>query len=548
MMRTFGALAAALLLAASPAGAGQGSVNLDDLVKEYHLDNGLTLLVVENHESPTIGLMTSFAVGAAEERPGVNGVCHILEHMLFKGTTEVGTTDWESERVHHARIEEITAAIKQEKADDRNIDWERIEELLAERQTEEDAAKQYAVDNELWGLYEEAGGVNLNAFTSYDITAYMLSLPSNRLELWMYLESERLRRPILRQFYTEVQNILEERRMSVDSDAAGKLTENFLATAFDAHWYGYPILGYPSDIESVTRTETEKWFRIYYAPNRMTITIVGDVEADDVREMVEEYFGDVPAQTPPEKMETFDIEKEGMRRVEVEFDAEPQIMMGWHKHCVPHPDDAALRVAAQILTGGRSSRLEKHLVEERQIAAAINADHEYPGNRWDNLFIVEGEPRAPHTAAELEEAIWEELERLKREPVSERELAKAKNRVRAAGVRKLESNVGLAIELAYHESGHGDWRVLTESADLIEAVTADDVLRVARETFRKSRTIAATLVEPAFEPDPEKEQQGRQVVGSRRVTTRMGTPSALESAWMSTTPRPAMVMPPSTMP
>jgi predicted Zn-dependent peptidase len=524
MLRSTGVLLASALTASAPAFAA-GDLALEDLVREYHLDNGLTLLVVENHESPTIGLATSFSVGGAEERPGVGGVSHILEHMLFKGTPEVGTSDWAAERPHHVRIEELTYEIKAEKGKGRFADEGRIAELLVAREAEQAAAKEYAVDNELWGIYEEAGGNNLNAFTSYDITAYILALPANRLELWMYLESSRLREPVLRQFYTEVQNVMEERRLSRDADPEGKLTEGFLSVAYDAHWYGQPIIGWPSDIQSVTRTEAEDWFRIYYAPNRMTLSIVGDVDADDVHRMVKEYFGDIPRQDPPEPMETFELEHEGARRIEVEYDAEPRLMMGWHKQNVPHPDDAALHVLSQVLTGGRSSRLEKLLVEERHIAASVSSDHEYPGLRWPNLFLLEALPRAPHTTAELEEAVWEQLERVKREGITARELEKAKNRIRAGDVRELQSNFGLAIELAYAQASHQDWRVITEAADAVEAVTAEAVQDAARRTFRRNRTTVATLVKPAFEPDPAKEEQGRQVVS--RMVDALGGPASV---------------------
>ncbi|MGQ0722659.1 MAG: M16 family metallopeptidase [Candidatus Eiseniibacteriota bacterium] len=521
-MRTcLGALAAGAALAGT-ALAGPSSIDLDEAVREFHLQNGLTLLVVENDESPTIGLATSFAVGAAEERPGVGGVSHILEHMLFKGTTEVGTTDWEAERVHHERIEQLTRELKAEQAKGRRADAKRIEALRAERAAEEAKAKEYSVDNEFDALYTAAGAQNTNAFTSYDATAYILSLPSNRLELWLYLESERLRRPVLRQFYTEVQNVMEERRLRTDADPSGKLQENFLSVAFDAHWYGYPIIGWPSDIESVTRTEADEWFRVYYAPNRMTLAVVGDVDAEDIRRRVEEYFGDIPAQEPPEPMETFDIERKGERRIEVEYDAEPRLVMGWPKKNKPHAEDAALRVVSQVLTGGRSSRLEKRLVEEKQIAASISCDHEYPGERWNNLFFLEALPRAPHDAAALEAAVWEELQLLQRDGITERELAKAKNRIRANEIRELESNLGLAVDLAYAQSAHGDWRVIGEAERALDAVTREDVLAAARATFQRNRTVVATLVEPAFAPDPAKEEHGRTVVD--RMVKALGGP------------------------
>jgi hypothetical protein len=199
--------------------------------------------------------------------------------------------------------------------------------------------------------------------------------------------------------------------------------------------------------------------------------------------------------------------------------------MAWHKHNIPHPDDAALHVIEELLIGGRSSRFNKILIEEKQLLSSVDIDREMPGSRWDNLFYLEAEPRAPHTAAEAEAAIWEELERLKREPVSERELAKAKNRIRASWVRDLENNLRLAINLAYAQASHRDWRILLESADAVEALTAEDVQAVARKTFRPNRTIVATLVEPVVEMDPEKEKAARAAVA--KMVTALGGEEAL---------------------
>jgi predicted Zn-dependent peptidase len=528
--------------AKSKSTSSKSTPSLASLVREFHLDNGLTLLVVENHESPTVGAVTCFRVGAAEEHPGVNGVTHILEHELFKGTTEIGTKDFAAEEPHLKRIEEITQEIKREKNKGIAADAARIGKLYEERKKESEAANEYAIDNQLDGLYEEAGAINVNAFTSYDVTAYILALPANRLELWMYLESERLKRPVLRQFYTEIQNILEERRLRTEADPSGKLQENFLACAFDAHGYGFPIVGYPSDIESVTLTETEEWFKRYYAPNQVTLAIVGDVKADEVHAMVKDYFGGLAAQPPPEPLETFDLPKKGMRRIDVEYDAEPQLMMGWHKPNVPNPDDAALHIVSEILTGGSSGRLTKDLVEGKQIAASINTDHEFPGARWPNLFLIEALPRAPHTTADVEEAVWSELERLKREPVSERELQKVKNNVRASFVRQMESNFNLAVTLGVAQASFQRWNVILDAQAALEKVTAADIQRVARSTFHKNGTVVATLVKPEPEVDPAREEEGKkqlarmiEALGGQEKISQIKTVE-LESSVALTTP------------
>jgi predicted Zn-dependent peptidase len=510
MLRRIAPAVCALVLVAPPCASAAGP-SLADQVHEYHLDNGLTLLIVENHDSPTIGAVTAFSVGTAEEKPGGIGITHILEHMLFKGTTEIGTSDWEAERPHHERIEELTQQIVRLRAE-HHPDEARITALLEERAQEQEAAKEFAVDNELMGLYEGAGGTDLNAFTSPDITAYIQSTPSNRLELWMYLESERLRRPILRQFYTEVENVQEERRLSVEGSPSGKLSENFLGVAYDENGYGFTGIGFPSDIAGITRTETEEWFRVYYAPNRMTVALVGDVDPEEAHRLAKEYFEDIPSQDPPAPLETFDVEKKGIRRVEVEYDAEPRLLMGWPKQQVPSPEHAAMAVVAEVLAGGESSRFQMNLVRGRQIASNVSADNEYPGIRWPNLFVIEALPRAPHTVEELEAAIWEEIGRLGRDGITERELTKAKNRLRAARIRDFQSNLQLAVQLGMYQASFGDWRVLVQAADGIDAVTPDDVRAASARLLRRNRAVVATLVEPSFEPDPAMEATGKKLV------------------------------------
>lgn len=481
--------AAAVLLFACRAGA------VDLPVQRHVLSNGLTVLLLENHESPTLGLCTAFRVGSGDEWDGITGSTHILEHMLFKGTDRMGTTDWKREKKLHDRIEALAQEIKAlSHAHPREADPARLESLRAEFAAAEAEAKKFVVANELWETYQNAGGVNMNADTGPDITRYYLALPANQLEPWLYLESSRLRSPVLREFYTEKKNVMEERRLGIDTQPDGVLWEELAAAAFRAHRYGTLTIGHASDIETVTRTEVEAFFRSYYAPNRMVIAIAGDMDPAKTLELVKAYFGDIPRQPAPEPVETVEPPQEGERRVEREFDAEPQVYIGYHRPAGSHPDDPVYTVITRILNGGRSSRFNKEIVEDQQVAVSVNIDPYGVGEKDATLYTIMGVPRAPHTTAEVEAAIYHQLERLKSEPVGARELEKAKNQIEADFVRRLESNFGMALELASAEATYDDWEILLREREAVRRVTAEDVARVAGETFRRKNRTVATLV------------------------------------------------------
>jgi predicted Zn-dependent peptidase len=272
------------------------------------------------------------------------------------------------------------------------------------------------------------------------------------------------------------------------------LFETFTSAAFRAHQYGVPTIGWGSDIMALTPADTEAFFKTYYGPNRATIALVGDLNPKDVIELIESTFGKIPAAPPPPPLVTVEPEQRGERRIEVEFDAEPMIAVGYHKPGLGHPDDDVFDVIDAVLTDGLTSRLHTKLVREKRLAASVSSDANYPGVRAPNLFIVTATPLAPHTAAEVEAAIYEELERLKTEPVSSKELEKVINNLDADLVRALRSNSGLASQLALYQSLAGDWRYVLKSRDKIAAVTAADIQRVATQYFTKTNRTVGILV------------------------------------------------------
>ena len=482
-----------LLYAATP--------SLAERVIEHRLANGLTVLMVERHQTPVVSINITFAVGGINEQVGQTGLAHLYEHMAFKGTRVVGTTNYEKEKPILDELALVGTELDQRqrdmatKGDDATAEEraaiESLQKRLLDLQTQ---AAQYVVGNEMALLYQRHGGVGLNASTGKDVTRYMISLPSNRLPLWAAIESDRMANPVLREFYKERGVVMEERRLRNDDSPNGLLFETFTSAAFRAHSYGIPTIGWGSDILSLTPAETEAFFKTHYGPNRATIALVGDINAKEVIALIEQTFGKIPAAMSAPPLVTIEPEQRGERRVEVEFDAEPAIVIGYHKPTLGHPHDDVFDVIDAVLGDGLTSRLHQTLVREKRLAASVGSDASHPGVRAPNLFVVTATPLAPHTTAEVETAIYEELERLKREPVSSQELEKVLNNLDADLVRGLRSNSGLAAQLALHQAVAGDWRYILTSRDKVAKVTAADVQRVATQYFTKSNRTVAVLV------------------------------------------------------
>lgn len=478
-----------------------GSPSLADRVIEHKLANGLTVLMLERHQTPVVSINITFAVGGVHEQVGQTGLAHLYEHMAFKGTRTVGTKDYEKEKPVLDELSRVGTELEQrQQALARSVtpasaDEQAALEALQKRFVDLQAqAAQYVVGNEMALLYQRHGGVGLNASTGKDLTRYTISLPANRLPLWAAVEADRMANPVLREFYKERGVVMEERRLRNDDSPQGLLFETFTSAAFRAHQYGVPTIGWGSDILSLTPAETEAFFKTYYGPNRATIALVGDIKPSEVIELIEQTFGRIPAAPEPPALVTIEPEQRGERRIEVEFDAEPMVAIGYHKPGLGHPDDDVFDVIDAVLTDGLTSRLHQALVRDKRIAAAVNSDANYPGVRAPNLFIVTATPLAPHTAAEVEAAIYAELERLKTEPVSAKELEKVINNLDADLVRALRSNSGLASQLALYQTVAGDWRYVLKSRDRIAAVTAADIQRVAKQYFTKTNRTVGTLV------------------------------------------------------
>jgi predicted Zn-dependent peptidase len=472
------------------------SAQAQDLLKfekrmtEFTLDNGMKFLVLERHEAPVVSFHTYADVGAVDEVKGITGMAHLFEHMAFKGTRTVGTTDFESEAKASVMADQAFEAMKIERRKGDRADKVKLEELQKQFEQAQEEAQKYLVHDEFEEAFVREGGAGFNAYTSQDATQYIVSLPSNKIELWMSMESDRFGNPVLREFYKEKDVVMEERRLSTESQPVGRLLEEFLAIAYKAHPYGEPIVGHMSDLETLTRSEAEMFFKKYYLPSNLTVAIVGDVNPQQIKELAEKYFSRIPSNPKPDPVETVEPLQLGQRRVIVQDPAQPFVLIGYHKPNINHSDNAVFDAITEIAGTGRTSRLYKSLVKEKKVAVAASGFPGMPGNKYPALFLFYAVPARDHTNQECEEAIYAEIDKLKNEPVLPEELTKAKTRSRASLIRQLDSNSGLASQLTFYNVVTGDWRNLFKQLDDIDKVTAEDIQRVAEKYFTtKNQTV-----------------------------------------------------------
>ena len=482
--------------------------DLREQVSTYTLENGMRVIMVRQDAAPVISFNLMFDVGGIDEPDGLGGIAHMVEHMAFKGTQTIGTDTPDLEEQALEKVEVLALALEWVR---KNGTEEEVAETQAAFLEAREEAKALASPNALDLLFDANGGVGLNASTGYDRTSYVISMPSNRLELYARVYADILRDTVFRSFYEERDVVREERRQRSEDDPQGVLFEEFLGEAYRVHPYGRPLIGAPNELESYLATEAEAFFERYYDPNRAVLVLVGDVEPERDLEILERYFGlleGAPDARPDIPNEPDQTEE---RRSSVQFDAEPQLAVGYHKPTYPERDAYVMDVIDAVLSAGRTSRLFERMVAQDQIALDVFTSSAFPGIREPNLFVFGGAPRFPNTNADMERVFYEEVERLKNESVTERELEKVKNQVRASFIRGLGSGSGLASQLAFYELFLGGWEGILEYEEIINSVTAEEVQEVAQRIFSEdNRTVA--LLEPL---NPE----GSSDTGSTREST-----------------------------
>src|SRR5215831_1128373 len=421
--------------------------------------------------------------------------------MEIKGTETIGTKNWPEEKKAMDAVEQIYDRLEEEQNKGFRADPKKIESIKADLDGAIEKANSLVEPNEYDRIVESNGGVGMNASTAEDQTLYFYSFPSNRIELWFLLESSRFLHPVLREFYKERDVVREERRMSTESSPLGKLVEQLLATAFTAHPYKTSPIGWSSDIEQLRRSEAEQFYKRYYTPGNMTIAIAGDVNPADAKRLAEKYFARLSKGPPPPRVRTVEPPQEGQKRVAVASAAQPFLVVGYKRPNQYSPDDAPLDVLSDVLSDGRTGIIYKDMVRDKRIALGAESGSTFPGGKYPSLFLFFLVPASGHSVEENEKAVDAIVDRIKKEKVDDASIQRVKTKLKAALIRKLDSNSGLAREMCFFEANFGDWRKIFTQLDDYNKVTADDVMRVAKVYLvENSRTVAYTYT-PASADD-----------------------------------------------
>ena len=474
------------------------------------LSNGLTIIICERPEAPVFSFFTHVDAGSVQDPMGKTGLAHMFEHMAFKGTDTIGTRDYAGEKEALAKVEVSYAAYIAERDKPVDRDEQKLKQLEQSWKEAIAAADKFSApyNNEFGKIVESEGGEGMNAFTDLDETGYHYSFPINRLELWAYLESERFLHPVMRQFYKERNVVIEERRMRTDSNPIGRLLEQFTEEAFAAHPYHRPTIGWISDLNSFSATDAQTFFDKYYVPSNMVVTVVGDVKESEAMPVVEKYFSRIPARPKPDTATTNEPPQNSERTVVLHDQSQPIYLEGYHRPDYRSPDDQVYDAIADLMSNGRTSRLYRALVRDKQIASDSAGFTGMPGNKYPHLFAFYAIPIPGHKPQEMAPAIHAEIERLKKEDISDEELKMIKTRAKANLIRSLGSNEGLAFALGLNKSRYDDWRELFRSVDRIEKVTKADIRRVANQIFVPDNRTVGIIEFSGAPPGPGAAPQG----------------------------------------
>jgi predicted Zn-dependent peptidase len=406
------------------------------------LDNGLKVILVEDHSVPVISYQTFFRVGARNERAGITGISHFMEHMMFNGADKYGPKEFDA-------------------------------------------------------VLEANGGYS-NAFTSADMTAYYEDVSSDGLELCVDLDSDRMKSLTLDPKFvvSEMNVVMEERLLRIDNSVQGQMREDLDAIAFKAHPYKWPVIGWMSDLEAIDRDDCVEYFNTYYAPNNAILIVAGDFDTKKAMKLIHEYYGDIPSQEPPQALRTVEPEQKGERRSEVHKKAElSAVMIAYHTPDIGSDEIYALDVLQRILTGGRSSRLYRKLVRESE--AAISVRSSFPWRIDPYLFEFNIKMKPGHEPAEAEEAVYAELADIMENGVLEEEVARAKNGLEADFVRSMQTVNGRASKIGRYEILFGDYREIMNVPGRYRAVTGEEIREAAKKYFARGNRTVVTLVPEA---------------------------------------------------
>ncbi len=446
-----------VLFGSIPAQAAQPITN------EFKLDNGLKIIVREDHRAPVVVVQVWYLTGGMDEFNGTSGVAHVLEHMMFKGTNDVPP-----------------------------------------------------------GQFSKTISANAgkdNAFTNRDYTTYFEQLRSDKLELALKLEADRMVNLNItdEEFAKEIRVVMEERRLRTEDKAHSIVYEQLLANVYNAHPYGRPVIGFMNDLENMKAADARAWYKTWYAPNNATLVIAGDVDSSEVLKLAQQYFGPLKAQTLPERKPQTEPEQLGIKRIIVKAAAQlPYLAMAYHapvlRDAAKDWEPYALQILVGILDGNESARLNKQLVRDSRIASHAGAGYDAI-ERGPGMLLIDGTPSDGKTVAELETALREQFDKIKSEGVTQEELQRVKSQIIAGQVFGLDSMFGQAMQIGRTENAGFSWRDLEVMLEKLKAVTADQVKQVAEKYIQDDHLTVAVL-----DPQPVDRVKPREALPGVRHT------------------------------
>ncbi len=489
-------------LLASDINFGQIEKRFAKNIKKHTLSNGIRVILMKNGITPTIACYLKIGVGASDEPFDQAGTAHFLEHLLFKGTPQLGTKNFNKEKVYLKQISHVGERIdrNQTKLFDpllpkkqKNVLQASIKKDKVLLKSLQQLVRKFIISEEDSQAYSLAGQVGYNAYTSSDVTNYQIQLPKNRLELWAWLESSRLLQPVFREFYIEREIIQEERKMRYDSKPSSLLYEIFVKTAFGMSPYGKPVIGFASNISNLRLKETRDFFESRYVPTKMVITVVGDIQFESSLAIIKKYFERIPPRESAEFPAIQHNRRKGRKVAELLVDHTPYMITGWYKPSIFHQDYTTFEVINELLTGGVNSRLVKRLVIQEKLVQSIRSYTGVPGEKLGNTYAIFLTPYSEKKYAKVLDVINKEIRKLEKEGSRLEELKRVKVGYYAKLISSLESNAGLADSLSYYELMLNDYQYFFRSIKILNQISSKDIQRVLKKYFLQENNVTVSI-------------------------------------------------------
>ncbi len=474
-------------------------------ISEFTLENGLKFVLLEDHSVPISTFLTFTNVGGSDEKIGIYGISHFVEHLAFKGTSDISTKNYPAEKKIMKEMDRVFEMLLREqnkiKPDEAGI--KELKQKLAALQEE---AALYVQSNEIDTILKRNGAVGLNAATSKDFTMYLVSLPSNKLELWAYMESARFTDPVFREFYKERDVIQEERRVRVENQPMGKLIEEVQAIAYKDHPYKVSVIGPMSNIANITREDVEDYFETNYHSGNMVIGVAGDVYPDQLKKVARKYFSKIKAGEKNPLIHTVEPPQPGEKTITMYDDSQPWLLLAYHAPSIREDDFLRFQILDYILTSGRSARLYKKLVINEKSALEFIGYLGFPGDKYPCLYLMIALPNAEKSTADIEKSILEEIEKVRSGEISEEELNSAKTRAKVDSIKGMKSQMGMLMALLKAEMFQGDWRRVFDDINMIDKITVQDLQELVNKYFTRQNRIVGRIEKKKSE-DKDKKQE-----------------------------------------